>query len=182
MSYDRCIPTKGCAGSRKFKYSALLIPLLCAHVAHAQSSIAINVNVTVAGQVSLQTTAIDFGRITPGQTQIVPPQQDVANGVAGKVNLTYNVDGLTVTIPATMTLHSQGAQIQATLACAAVPASGGSEGTPFACNDGVTFGSSTGTSGPMVFVGGIVPGSETIGKPAGVYTGAVVVTAQSTST
>jgi hypothetical protein len=180
VSYDRGIPTMGCAGSRKFKYSALLIPFLCAHIAQAQSFVALNV--TVGGQVSMQTTAIDFGRITPGQTQIVPPQRDVANGAAGKVNLTYNVDGLSVTIPATMTLYSQGAQIQATLTCAAVPVSGGTTATPFSCNDGVTFGGSTGSSGPMVFVGGVVPGSETIGKPAGVYTGAVVVTAQSTST
>ena len=130
----------------------------------------------------MQTTAIDFGRITPGQTQIVPPQQDVANGAAGKVNLSYNADGLTVTIPATMILRGQGAQIQATLTCAAVQVSGAAAGTPFSCNAGVTFGSSAGNSNPMVFVGGIVPGSETVGKPAGVYTGAVVVTAQSTST
>ena len=130
----------------------------------------------------MQTSAIDFGRITPGQTQIVPPRQDVADGAAGKVSLSYNVDGLSVTIPATMTLYSQGAQIKATLSCAAVPASGGTTGTPFSCNDGVTFGASAGESGPLVFVGGIVPGSETAGKPAGVYTGAVVVTAQSTST
>jgi hypothetical protein len=181
MSFDRDIPTMGCAGSRRIMLSALALSLLCAHGARAQRAFPVLLNVSVSGELTLQTSSIDFGRITPGQTQVVPPQEDVADGIAGKVMFSSNVDGLSITIPATMTLVSQGSQIKATLSCAAA-ATPGAGGVAFPCSEGVTFGGSQANGGPVVFVGGMVPGTETAGKPAGVYTGAVVVTAQSTST
>lgn len=173
----------GFAGSSKLTLSAMVLSLLGASVARAQTAFAVKVGVSVGGAMSLETTAIDFGRITPGQTQVVLPQANVAQGTAGRVLLTYNTDALSISLPAEMVLSGPGAEIHASLRCAAIASREVPQGAPFSCGDGYQFvAAGDRSSSPMVFVGGVVPGNETLGKPAGVYTGAVVVTAQITST
>lgn len=173
----------GFAGLCRFTLPACVLSLLCASSARAQAAFAISVRAAVPGELSLETTDIDFGQITPGQTQVVLPQSTAIAGSAGRVLLTYNGDGVSVSLPGEMTLIGPGAEIQASLRCAATPSREAPQGTPFACADGFIFvPTTTGATNPIVFVGGVVSGSETQGKPAGVYTGAVVVTAQNIST
>jgi hypothetical protein len=166
--------------------SIVLLLMGCVAIrASGQTVFAVSVNATVTGGFSIEATRIDFGRIVPGIARIVLPQANGRQGSAGRVLMTLNNGGISVSLPNEMTLSGPGAQIHASLRCAATASQDGRNTLPFQCADGVSFGpddNAPAADRSTIYVGGVVPAAESSGKPPGMYSGSVIITANKTTT
>jgi hypothetical protein len=152
--------------------------LATSSIGMAQRSVPVGVQATISGAFSMETRQIDFGRVVAGVTQTLSAQSGGGNGRAGELLLSFENAGVAVVIPSEMVLTGPGGQIRATLTCARSENGQGSTSTPFSCTEGATFAPDADSrSERKVFVGGELPASETEGKAAGVYRGAVVIIA-----
>jgi hypothetical protein len=151
---------------------------LMSPVAAAQGSVTVSTHATITGAFTVETRRIDFGHVVAGVAQTVAAAPGGANGRAGEVILSFENESVAVSIPAEMILSGAGGQIRATLTCARSQRSQGSTMVPFPCAEGATFAPDPdGRSERTVYVGGVLPASETRDRAAGIYSGAVVITA-----
>lgn len=158
--------------------SALAYGMLAGSSGVASGQATLTATATLAASASVATTQLDFATITPGVTKTIAPQAGLPDGIAGTATVTFNTSSVTVAVPASMTLTGPGATMLATLACAWAPSSGATSTTPFTCTTGQVFTNASASLGQgYVYVGGSIVAAESTAKPAGVYNGAVTVTA-----